>query len=293
MPENLPAGVGLTALGVADARARESRRPDRIVDDPFAELFIDAAGAAFATSQPEGGVDIRAMRADYVAVRSRYFDDALLAAATAGCRQVVLLAVGLDTRAFRLRWPDGTRVFELDVHDVLAFKSRVLAEHDVQPTCERHVVEVDLREDWPRALRESGWHADAPTAWLAEGILMHLAEEHRDALLSHISAGSAPGSHLAIELPAWRVDPQLAEAVARGVIDRKTLANIASSLPTQAANAAELSIADPAAWLRHHGWQPSIDDAADLFVALGRAAPGTRAMLAGSGPRRLAVATLP
>ena len=136
MPESLPAGVGLTALAVADARARETDRPDRLFDDPFAHLFIDHAGAAFTPVPSEGGVDIRAMRAEYVAIRTRYFDDALLTATAAGCRQVVLLAAGLDTRAFRLAWPGATHLFELDVPDVLAFKSRVLDAHQAQPTSE-------------------------------------------------------------------------------------------------------------------------------------------------------------
>jgi methyltransferase (TIGR00027 family) len=291
MAENLPAGIGLTALAVADARARETERPDRLFEDPFAHLFVDAAGAAFDPAPTEGAIDIRAMRAEYVAVRTRYFDDALLAATAAGCRQVVLLAAGLDTRAFRLRWPAATRLFEVDVADVLAFKARVLAAHQAQPTCERRVVEVDLREDWPAALREAGWHPDQPTAWLAEGILMYLAEPERDALLSRLTAGSAPGSHLALELPAWQVNPQLAESIARGVVDRATLADVASAMPAREAGASERSIADPAAWLSRHGWTPRVDAVADLFVACGRATPGAFANLAGSGPRRLARAT--
>src|SRR5215510_6443765 len=98
----LPAGVGLTALAVADARARESRRADRLFEDPIAQLFVDAAGQAFAPAPLDGGLDVRAMRAEYVAIRTRYFDDALAGACARGCRQVVLLAAGLDTRAFRL-----------------------------------------------------------------------------------------------------------------------------------------------------------------------------------------------
>src|SRR5262249_54799214 len=128
MEQPLPRGVGLTALSVADARARESARPDRLFDDPFAQLFVDAAGAEFAPPSTANAIDIRAARAEYVAIRTRFFDDELRAACAAGCRQVVVLAAGLDTRAFRLEWPVGARLFELDVAEVLAFKERVLAD---------------------------------------------------------------------------------------------------------------------------------------------------------------------
>jgi methyltransferase (TIGR00027 family) len=289
MSNELPAGVGLTALAVADARARESTRADRLFDDPFARLFIDAAGAAFAAESTDGTIDIRAMRAEYVAVRTRYFDDALLGACAAGCRQVVLLAAGLDARALRLERPPATRLFELDVADVIAFKERVLSAHAAAPTCERVVVTSDLREDWPAALRASGFRDDRPTAWLAEGILMYLAESERDALLGHLTSCSAPASHLALELPLWRIPAQVSETVARGVVERSALAQIAAALPRDVSTSDEQSVADPAAWLARHGWQATIDDAAERFVALGRAIPAMFSSVASAaGPRRLA-----
>jgi methyltransferase (TIGR00027 family) len=290
MTESLPTGVGLTALAVADARARESARSDRLFDDPFAQLFIDAAGAAFQPPTTQDGVDIRAMRAEYVAIRTRYFDDALQAAANAGCLQVALLAAGLDTRAFRLNWPADTRLFELDMADVLAFKERVLEAHAATPTCERITVDADLREDWLAALCAAGCQPEQPTAWLAEGILMYLTEPQRDALLARITASSPPGSHLALELPAWQVAPQVAETIARGVVDRATLARVASTMHSES-TATEPSIVDPSEWLTRHGWQPRVDNVADLFVGFGRAAPGVLTNVASSGPRRLAAAT--
>ena len=289
MSNQLPTGIGLTALAVADARARESARADRLFDDPFARLFIEAAGAAFVAESTASTIDIRAMRAEYVAVRTRYFDDALLDACAAGCRQVVLLAAGLDARAFRLEWPPATRQFELDVAEVIAFKEQVLSAHAAEPTCERVVVASDLREDWPAALRASGFRDDRPTAWLAEGILMYLAESERDGLLDDLTRCSAPASHLAVELPMWRVPAEVSETVARGVVERSALAQIAAALPRDVANSEDQSVAAPAAWLARHGWQATIDDAAERFVALGRAIPAMfSSVAAAAGPRRLA-----
>src|SRR5262249_15966239 len=144
-------------------------------------------------------IDIRAARAEYVAIRTRFFDDELRAACTAGCRQVVLLAAGLDTRAFRLEWPGGPRRFALAVAGVQAVKGRWLADHGAAASWERGVVVADLREDWPATLRAAGFAPAHPTAWLAEGILMYLAEPERDALLDAIGACSAPASRLALE----------------------------------------------------------------------------------------------
>jgi methyltransferase (TIGR00027 family) len=289
MSSKLPAGVGLTALAVADARARESARADRLFGDPFARLFIDAAGTAFVAESTASTIDIRAMRAEYVAIRTRYFDDALLSACGAGCQQVVLLAAGLDARAFRLKWPPGTRLFELDVADVIAFKEPVLSAHAAAPTCERVVIAADLREDWPAALRASGFRDDRPTAWLAEGILMYLAESERDALLGNLTECSATASHLAVELPIWRVPAEVSETVARGVVERSALAQIAAAFPRDTSGSDEPSVADPAAWLGRHGWHATIDDAAEHFVGLGRAIPAMFSSVASAaGPRRLA-----
>jgi methyltransferase (TIGR00027 family) len=281
----LPAGIGLTALAVADARARESTRPDRLFDDPFAHLFVEAAGADFTPAASEGSVDIRAARAEYVAVRTRFFDDELLAARAAGCRQVVILAAGLDTRALRLPWPDGTRLFELDVPDVLAFKARVLGPQAATPSCERLVVAVDLREDWPAALRQAAFDASQPTAWVAEGILMYLSEPERDHLLETITSLSPPASRLALEPPAWQLSPHVAELVARGVVDRQTLAQVAETIQS-APTAQAPSVADPTAWLAQFGWTARLYDAAERFQTYGRPTPAMFSTIASTSPRR-------
>ncbi|MFI6741785.1 SAM-dependent methyltransferase [Nonomuraea sp. NPDC050451] len=137
--------------------------------------------------------------AEQVAVRTRFLDRALLAAAARECDQVVLLASGMDARAHRLTWPPGTTVFELDFADVLAFKAAVLDGRGATPACHRVEVATDLRQDWPRALTESGFSPRRPAAWLAEGILYALPPEAADLLLDRITAVSAPGSVLALD----------------------------------------------------------------------------------------------
>jgi methyltransferase (TIGR00027 family) len=148
-------GVSDTALGAAEMRAAESLRADRLVDDPYAAAFVAAAPPLFPdvpsfADETELAALVEA-GVTGVGVRTRFFDDQLEGACAAGCRQVVLLAAGLDTRAFRLDWPDGVRVFELDLPALFAFKEHVLAEQRASPRCDRRVVPVDLREDWPRS----------------------------------------------------------------------------------------------------------------------------------------------
>jgi hypothetical protein len=105
---------------------------------------------------------------------------------------VVLLAAGLDTRAFRLTWPDGVRLFELDLPDLVDYKERVLAEQAAVPRCQRTVLRVDLREDWPARLESAGLRPGEPTAWLIEGLLTRPA----------CSPGSATCRHRAASCPA-------------------------------------------------------------------------------------------
>ena len=244
---SLPKGVGMTALGVAMVRATESAREDRLFDDPYARAFVDAAPGEFVTStNPEVA---RALYS-HVVVRTRFYDRHLLAATAAGCRQVVLLAAGLDTRAFRLPWPDGVRVFELDLAEVLAFKDSVL---DAVPACGRVVVPVDLLGDWAPDLLAAGFDPAAPTAWLAEGLLIYLSADEADHLLAVVSGLSAPAGSIAFERGGGtvRVTPAMAGYAAlwkggfgEGGADR----------------------------LRAHGWLPRSHDLGSLAADYGRPA---------------------
>lgn len=215
-------GVGRTALAVAAARAIESCRHDRLIDDPHAAALVRAAGQGIAfPTTPEALAAIPdderswAERIDhYIGVRSRVFDDFLVEASGSGVRQFVLLAAGLDSRAYRLDWPSGTALFELDQPKVLQFKRDHL--DGVEPTCAYRTVGVDLREDWPAALIAAGFDVTAPTGWLAEGLLPYLPGQAERDLLATVTELSAPGSRLAVEefSGTGRIidDPKIAEA---------------------------------------------------------------------------------
>lgn len=206
---DLASSVGATATSVAATRAFASRGPDALIDDPYAEILVEAVGLPHFIQVAKGEVQFDAdplfgaqqMR-EHIAVRTRFFDEFLTAAGAAGppvIRQAVILASGLDTRAYRLTWPAGTVVFEIDQPSVVEFKSRTLADAGVSPTVNRATVGIDLREDWPTALREAGFDPAQPTAWIAEGLLIYLPPDAQDRLLDNITALSAPGSRLATE----------------------------------------------------------------------------------------------
>jgi methyltransferase (TIGR00027 family) len=199
--------VGATATMVAAARALASREPEPLLDDRFAEPLVRAVGHPFFTRMLDGEIPFGTedvpftlqQRREQIAVRTRFFDDFFLTATTAGIRQAVILAAGLDARAYRLPWPAGAVVFEVDQPEVVAFKSTTLTQLGAEPTAERRVVGVDLRNDWPTALRDNFFDTTAPTAWIAEGLLPYLPPEAQDRLLDNITALSAPGSRLATE----------------------------------------------------------------------------------------------
>ena len=202
---DIKTSVGSTALFVATARALEARKSNPVVIDPFAEVFCRAAGDDWAdvldghaTDHPLK-TDFGRYFVDFQAVRTQYFDTYFEAAAAVGVRQVVILAAGLDSRAYRLRWADGTVVFELDQPRVLDFKREALAAHGAEPHAERREVAVDLRHDWPRALRDSGFDPSMPSAFLAEGLLIYLPAAAQRELFGGIDSLTASGSHLAVE----------------------------------------------------------------------------------------------
>lgn len=190
--------VGATALAVAAARAAEAERPDPLVVDPYARALVDAAGPGVPLPRgaDDGGVGWRAL-VDMMAIRTRVLDAALLAAASDGVRQVVVPAAGLDARSYRLAWPDGTTVYEIDQPEVLAHKQRVLGA--TAPRARQVAVPCDLRDDWPDALHGSGFDPGRPTAWLVEGLLPYLPPEAEADLLARVDELSATGSRVALE----------------------------------------------------------------------------------------------
>ncbi|MGE5291474.1 MAG: SAM-dependent methyltransferase [Micromonosporaceae bacterium] len=172
-PEPLT-GVGKTALGVARVRAWESSRPDRLFNDPYAAAFIDAFPGAIPDDQAARGrlSSLGAALAFHAVIRTRFYDEYLVGACASGCRQIVLLAAGLDTRAYRLEWPHGVRLFEVDLAEVLRFKDSVLGGLGAAARCARTVVPADVRTGWPGELVSAGFSPNEPTAWLAEGRLI-------------------------------------------------------------------------------------------------------------------------
>jgi methyltransferase (TIGR00027 family) len=180
----------------AAARALETERDGGLLSDPWARALAGSKGFEILGALGPASADGPSL---YV-VRHRFFDDFLLElAAREGLRQVVLVAAGLDTRAFRLEWPPGTRVFEIDQRDVFAHKDAILDGSGARPLADRVVVPADLREDWPRALLAAGFEPDRPTVWVAEGLLFYLPEDAVHRLLEDMHRLSAPGSHLATD----------------------------------------------------------------------------------------------
>jgi len=260
--EALP-GVSRTAVWVAGMRASESGRADRLFDDPFAAVFISAAGSGVApeaAAMPPG-------TSEFLAIRTRFFADPERTACTAGIRQVVVLAAGLDCRAFRLDWPDDVQLFELDLPELFAFKEPVLTSVGAVARCVRVLVAVDLRGQWAGALTTAGFDPDAATGWLAEGLLPYLEPAHRDQLLATATQLSAPGSQLAFDyIEATAVDRPAMQATSETV--RRMGAQL---IPT---------VDSPADWLATHGWAASFSRVPAIGEHYGRPLPADVDMVA-------------
>lgn len=271
---DLASSVGATATLVAAARAAASREPDPLIDDPYAEPLVRAVGVDFFARMAGGDLPAPDSQAamgvprmiDYMAVRTKFFDEFF---ESAGVRQAVILASGLDSRAYRLPWPAGTMVFEIDQPDVIAFKTAAMADLGVTPTCDRRPVAIDLREDWASALREAGFDPAAPTAWSAEGLLGYLPPEAQDALLDTVTALSAPGSHIAIDCAPPSDPAQQAES-------QKRMQEVSEHWREQGSdlNFGELVYLgernEAGAYLSGHGWQVRATPVNDLLATTGR-----------------------
>jgi methyltransferase (TIGR00027 family) len=283
---DLASSVGATATAVAASRAAASQGPDPLLDDPYAEPLVRAVGVEHfvkivdgeLTAEDDPVLNRRAMN-EQITVRTRFFDDFFTAATSSGIRQAVILASGLDTRAYRLAWPAGTTVFELDQPDVITFKTRTLAELGAEPTAQRRTVAIDLRDDWPKALLDSGFDPKQPTAWIAEGLLVYLPPEAQDRLLDAITELSTPGSRVATEhmdmtsIPAdW----------AQRLTERSQ--RIGSTI-----NLAELFYmgerSSAGDYLKAHGWHVDVRTTEQAFAANGFTLPDDEmaAFAAGSG----------
>jgi methyltransferase (TIGR00027 family) len=192
---------------VALARAAETSSANPLIRDEYAELLVTTPELAelreriLSLWNRDDDPDAMTFQQmiDYQAVRTHFFDEFFAAAAAAGIRQHVILASGLDSRAYRLAWPAGTVVYEIDLPAVLGYKSATLTAAGVASAATRREIAVDLRHDWPEALRQAGFDVDAPSTWLAEGLLPFLPGEAQEAMFAAVDALSAPGSRVAVE----------------------------------------------------------------------------------------------
>jgi len=206
---DLATSVGATATMVASGRARATKA--ELIDDPFAEPLVRAVGVDFFTRWATGELDSADVdvpgapwgmqrMTDIQAARTRYIDAFFADATAAGIRQVVILASGLDARGYRLAWPAGMTLFEIDQPQVIGFKTATMAGLGAEPTADVRAVPIDLRHDWPSALRQAGFDSGQPAAWAAEGLLGFLPADAQDRLLDNITALSADGSRLVAEI---------------------------------------------------------------------------------------------
>ncbi len=281
--------VGATALGVAAARAADTESSDPLINDPFARVFLDRVGsgvwdwygapelpATLVEAEPDMPQRMQSL-VSYFATRTRFFDTAFIDAAEAGVRQAVILAAGLDARSWRLPWPDGTTVYELDQDRVLDFKLATLHEHGAEPKATRVPVAVDLRQDWPTALQQAGFDASAPSVWSIEGLLMYLPAAAQELLFNRIQELAAPGSRVAVEGlgPEFAV-PELREQ-RRARMDRVRELMAESGSQIEVPKTDELwyfeEREDVGDWLRRHGWDVTAIPSDELMASYGRPSP--------------------
>ena len=278
---DIATSVGSTAVMVAAARARETESADPLIRDPYARALVAGAGAGMWENFLDDSVVERIKSADpeiaaifenmlgYQAVRTHFFDAFFAGAVAAGIRQVVILASGLDSRAYRLEWPAGTVVYEIDQPMVLEYKAAALAERGAEPTAVRREVPIDLRQDWPAALKAAGFDTTRPAAWLAEGLLMYLPADAQDRLFEQITTLSAPGSRLSVEAirhhdeerrermrERWQ---KLADDI--GIERNVDIADLTYNDPDRA---------DATEWLGAHGWDASGTSSTDEMRRLNR-----------------------
>ncbi|MGY4647397.1 class I SAM-dependent methyltransferase [Mycobacterium sp. URHB0021] len=280
---DLATSVGATATGVAVGRALASRAPDPLIDDPFAEPLVRAVGVEFFTRLATGDLDPHdvdgeaafgmARMAGMMAVRTRLIDDFFLDAGRLGVRQAVILASGLDARAYRLPWPSGTTVYEIDQPDVVDFKTDALTQLGARPATRRRGVPVDLRHDWPAALQEASFDPKLPTAWSAEGLLPFLPSDAQDQLLDNITALSPKGSWLICEsMPGGAESADAFKNGLNGAVENWRKHGFDVEMTDLLYSGERNDVAD---YLGDRGWTTTGTTSAELFARHGREVPVT------------------
>lgn len=249
--------IAPTSRWMAAARARESERADRLFDDPLAAALAGPEG--FAWLERMESVAHSDSPGLYPVIRTRFFDDFLLdSCRRLGIRQVVLAAAGLDTRAFRLSWPSGTRLYEMDLPEVLNTKEDVIDRAGAKPNCERLTVEVDLSMAiWPEALLACGYRPERPSVWLIEGLLFYLTSGAVHGVLEKVGTLTTTGSLLGLDVMnrglffspvAWPMQAALARRGAPG----------------------RFGTNDPETLMAHHGWEADVTQPGEEGANFGR-----------------------
>jgi methyltransferase (TIGR00027 family) len=278
---DIATSVGSTAVMVAAARAAETERENPLIRDPYARILIAQAGTGlweqmadedFAAKVADIDAEVATIfehMGSYQAVRTHFFDAFFAEAVAAGIRQVVILAAGLDSRAYRLPWPANTTVYEIDQPKVLEYKAATLAENGATPSAQRHEVPIDLRFDWPKALRDCGFDAGVPTAWLAEGLLMYLPADAQDKLFEHVTRLSAAGSRIAVETVGTHAQERRDRMRERFELIAEQL-GVKDTPDVQGLMYQDPDRADVGEWLDEHGWRSRAITSEEEMRRLGR-----------------------
>jgi methyltransferase (TIGR00027 family) len=269
---DIVSSVGYTALLVAGWRALHAMSAQPLVRDDYAKHFITASADPYLTGLlAEPGTSEGAMVFPRLyGVQTRFFDEFFASAADRGIRQAVIIAAGLDSRAYRLHWPSGTTVFEVDQPKVLEFKGRVLAGQGAAPAARRQEVAADLRGDWSVPLRAAGFEPRRATAWSVEGILPYLTGDAQDTLFTRISELSAPGSRLAIGALGSCLDEDRLAALEETYPGLNRSGDVKFSALTYD----DAQKTKPADWLADYGWTVEpVRTNPELQVEYGRTPP--------------------
>jgi methyltransferase (TIGR00027 family) len=236
--------VGATGLFTAAVRAEESKRSKRLFEDPLAQVFV--AHWKYVPPSHQNSHRAEALR-KFIIARTVFLDELVLSASAYGCQQIVLLGAGMDTRAFRLPLPPASCLFELDTADVLDSKSQALEGHTVHPVCSRTPVSCDLRSDWSIPLLAAGFRPEIPTTWIIEGVLMYLDEDRVNDVIRAVTAMSAPGSRMGLDMAGHDQSESSPRPLRR------------STAPL-----------DPVIWLAEYGWTAEVSNARDVLRTHGR-----------------------
>ena len=242
------AHISDTARWVAVYRAMETDRPDAIFRDPFARRLAGIKGEEIVDSIRRGRQMAWAM-----IVRTAVFDEIILERVRTGVDLVVNLAAGLDARAWRLPLSPDLRWVDVDLPDILRYKTETLP--DATPVCRYEAIAADLTDPGTRATLFARLGAEARSVLVVtEGLLVYLTDEQVGALARDL--------HSAPSFRWWVIDlasPELLRMITR-----------MWGKSVQPGNAAfRFAPADGTAFFRRFGWRElefrsSLDEARRL-----------------------------